>query len=401
MRLGTLISNKLHQLRDRLHAGIGKGYSIDEPPPLRAELFSADQMEQHGKALALSHVLAQSQSPDKLLGRLAGNERSLTGVCRLLTEVATENRQVTPAGEWLLDNFYLIEEQIRTAKRHLPEGYSLELPKLAQGPSAGHPRVYDVALETIAHGDGRVDTQSLTRFVSAYQSVAPLNLGELWAIPIMLRLAVIENLGRVSARIAAVWIERNLAAAWADKMTDAAENDPKSLILVIADMARSNPPMVSAFVSELARRLQGRGPSLALPLTWIEQCLSEMGQTIEQMVQSENQQQAANKVSISNCIGSLRVLAAVDWREFVETLSIVEKTLRQDPGHHYGRMDFATRDRYRHAVERIARKCRQSEETVAQLAIALAKANAGEDEKGETGNRLAHVGFYLIGNGLA
>src|SRR6185369_11157185 len=143
-------------------------------------------------------------------------------------------------------------------------------------------------------------TETLSRFVTAYQTVTDLKLGELWAIPIMLRLAVIENLRRVGVRIAAGWEERDQAASWADRMIETVEKDPKSLILVIADMAHSNPPMVGAFVAELARRLQGRGPALALPLTWIEQHLAESGMTIEQMVQSENQMQAADQVSISN-----------------------------------------------------------------------------------------------------
>src|SRR5205814_8664301 len=127
-----------------------------------------------------------------------------------------------------------------------------------------------------------------------------------------------------------------------------AANDPKSLILVIADMARSNPPMVSSFVSELARRLQGQSSALALPLTWVEQRLSEDGLTIEQLVQSEAQQQAGDQVSIRNTIGSLRFRSAMDWRELVESMSVVEQTLREDPSGTYGRMDFPTRDRYRH-----------------------------------------------------
>ncbi|PKO56869.1 MAG: cyclic beta 1-2 glucan synthetase, partial [Betaproteobacteria bacterium HGW-Betaproteobacteria-21] len=302
-------------------------------------------------------------------------------------------------GEWLLDNFYLIDEQIRTAKRHLPSGYSRELPRLERGPSAGRPRVYDIALETIAHGDGRVDTDSLSRFVAAYQSVSSLKLGELWAIPIMLRLAVIENLRRVSARISQDWAEHTLAAQWADQMISAAETDPKSLILVVADMARSGPPMSTAFVAELARKLQGRGSALALPLTWIEQRLSESGQTIEQLVLLENQQQAADQVSISNSIGSLRVLGAMDWREFVETMSEVEQTLRGDPGGVYGRMEFATRDRYRHATEEIARRSRLSEGEVARQVVALAHAGAAAAAGGGADAREAHVGYYLIDKG--
>jgi cyclic beta-1,2-glucan synthetase len=236
---------------------------------LRSELFSADQMEQHGKSLAASHKLTSKRTVDQLLPRLAANEGVLIGACNLLTAAVTANRRITPAGEWLLDNFYLIEEQIRTSRRHLPRGYSRELPRLADGPSAGLPRVYDLALETISHGDGRVDTESLGRFVAAYQTVTALTLGELWAIPIMLRLALIENLRRVVARTAAGRVDRDLADSWADQMTEMAAQDPKSLILVIADMARSSPPMTTPFVSELARRLQGQSPALALPLTWI------------------------------------------------------------------------------------------------------------------------------------
>ena len=392
-----MIARTLLYLRASLRKnGLAQQYAVDEPP-LRSELFSADQMEVYGRTLAYSHALTLRHKPDQLLTRLAENEGVLIGVHDLLAEAVKANRRITPAGEWLLDNFYLIEEHIRMAKRHLPKGYSRELPRLLTGPSAGLPRVYDIALETISHGDGRVDPGSLSSFVGAYQTVTPLKLGELWAIPIMLRLALIENLRRVGARTAADRIDRNRADFWADQMMEIAEKDPKSLILVIADMARSNPPMVSSFVAEFARRLQGQSAALALPLTWIEQGLSESGQTIEQLVQSETQQQAIDQVSISNSIGSLRFLGAMDWRQFVETMSVVEQTLCEDPCEVYGKMDFATRDHYRHVVERMARSSRLSECEVARTAIQLA--HEGTDRKGGD-DRAAHVGFYLIDKGL-
>ena len=392
MSAGKKLFEYFWQLKTSLGASEWPQLSANDEPPLRSELFSADQMAQHGKALAAAHQLASGRAADQLLDRLAANEATLVEVCKRLTSAVTEGRVISPAGEWLLDNFYLIEEQIRTAKRHLPKGYSRELPRLSHGPSAGQPRVYDIALEAVAHGDGRVDGETLSRFVAAYQTGSALKLGELWAIPIMLRLAVIENLRRVAVQIAAGWVERSMAGAWADKMVETAEKDPKSLILVTADMAHSNPPMVSAFVAELARRLKGRGPALVLPLTWIEQRLAETGLTIEQLVQSENQQQAADQVSISNSIGSLRVLGAVDWRQFVEAMSVVEQTLFEDPGGVYGRMDFATRDRYRHATEALAKKGSLSEGEVARKAVELAHAASSE--------RSRHVGYFLIDQGL-
>ena len=398
MNIDSRLTGYWRQWSTRLRAGWWPQHAPDEESPLRSQLFSADQMEQHGKVLAESHRLAVGRGPDRLLARLAANEAVLVDISKRLMTALAKNRRITPAGEWLLDNFYLIEEQIRTARKHLPKGYSLELPRLAQGPSAGRPRVYDIALEIIAHGDGHVDAECLGRFVAAYQTVTALDLGELWAIPIMLRLAVIENLRRVSVRIGASLAERNLAGHWADEMTQTAENDAKNLILVIGDMARSKPPMNCSFVAELARRLQGRGPALALPLTWIEQHLAESGLTIEQLVQTENQMQASGQVSISNSIGSLRVLSAIDWREFVESMSVVEQTLREDPHGVYGRMDFATRDRYRHATERIAKKSGLAEEVVARNAVDLAR--AGTDARTGNDEPAAHVGYYLIDKGL-
>ncbi|HLK52426.1 MAG TPA: cyclic beta 1-2 glucan synthetase, partial [Candidatus Angelobacter sp.] len=351
-------------------------------------------MKQHGQSLAASHAVTQERMPDRLLARLADNEKILNGTCHLLTASTKENRPIAPAGEWLLDNFYLIEQQIRTAKRHLPKGYSRILPRLLKGPSAGLPRVYDLAVEAISHGDARVDLETLIGFVAAYQTVTELNLGELWAIPIMLRLALIENLRRIAAAIAADRLNRNLAGSWADKMTAIAEKDPKNLILVIADMARSNPPMVSSFIAELVRRLQGQGPALALPLTWIEQRLAESGSTIGQLVGVENQRQATDQVSISNSIASLRFLDANDWREFVETTSVVEHRLLEDPQGVYGKMSFATRDRYRHVVETIARKSTSSEGEVASHAVRLALESWEKQE-----SHAGHVGYYLIGDG--
>ncbi len=351
-------------------------------------------MKQHGKSLATSQTVTRNRLPDRLLARLADNEKILNETCHLLTASTKENRPIAPAGEWLLDNFYLIEQQIRTAKRHLPKGYSRILPRLLKGPSAGLPRVYDLAVETISHGDARVDMETLIGFVAAYQTVTELNLGELWAIPIMLRLALIENLRRIAAAIAADRLNRNLADSWADKMTAIAEKDPKNLILVIADMARSNPPMASSFIAELVRRLQGQGPALALPLTWIEQRLAETGSTIGQLVGAENQRQATDQVSISNSIASLRFLDANDWREFVETTSVVEQRLLKDPQGVYGKMSFATRDRYRHVLETIARKSTSSEGEVANHAVRLALESWHKQE-----SHAGHVGFYLIGDG--
>jgi cyclic beta-1,2-glucan synthetase len=367
-----------------------------EESPFRSELLSVDQLRAHAKEIAAWHKLTKTHSPDKLLVRLEQNERILLDAYNEVTTAAHVGRKPTPAGEWLIDNFYLIEEQIQTARRHLPKRYSRALPQLSNGHS-GQPRVYHIALELVAHLDSGVNLESITSFIASYQTATTLGLGELWAVPIMLRLALIENLRRIAARIALGRRDRNLADAWALRLLNAVEKQPASLILIVADMARSDPPLSSAFVTELFRQLQGKNPALALPLTWIEQRLSEHSQSVEACIQSAAHSQSSDQVSIGNSIGSLRILGAIDWRKFVEGQSVVERILRDDPAEKYALMDFATRDRYRHVIEDIAFRSDCSEAEVSQKAIALSARSAAD--QGHT-HRTAHVGYYLIDNGF-
>jgi cyclic beta-1,2-glucan synthetase len=368
-----------------------------EEEPFRSELYASDQMDRHGKVLAKSHKLQKGKSADQLLKRLEDNEKILLKVRNLLVESIRNDKTITPASEWLLDNFYLIEEQVVIARKHLPKGYSEALPYLAEGMSAGMPRVYDIVLEIIAHSDGRVDVNSLTRFVANYQSETNLTLGELWAIPIMLRLAIIENLRRLAGKIALDVIDHNLSDHWTDKMIATARDKPQDLILIIADMARTKPVLDSHFISCFTRKLQGNGPALALPLNWMEQQLSVLGSSSNDLVLQENQKQAIDQVSVRNSIGTLRFLVSTDWREFVETLSSVEQVLRQDKTGTYPLMDFATRDHYRHVVERISKSCDLSENEVAQKAIKLTYQNKTDDAYSK---RKEHIGYYLVDKGL-
>ncbi len=396
MKLTPMAHELISNLRGSFQTNNSQQIYLDEEP-LRAELYSSYQLERLGKSLAAKHVLSHDPVQDHLLRRLADNEIILQEVRKLLTESIRKKQRITPAGEWLIDNFYLIEEHIRIAKLHFPKGYSENLPQISDNTSSGLTRVYSIVLHIISHSDGRVDIESLSRFIQAYQSVSFLKLGELWAIPIMLRLALIENLRRVAVRLAIDKVDCNLADYWAQKMSETAEHTPKNLILLLADMARSNPPMVSAFVSEFTRQLRGKGPDLALALSWIERQLSENGLSTAELVNEENQKQAADQVSMSNSIGSLRLLDAIDWRDFVEEQSVVEKILREDLDQVYGSMDFSTRDNYRHVVEHIAQKSHLSEPEVARLAITLAMAKEGVSEYDK---ECSHVGYYLVGKGL-
>lgn len=390
----------LQAIFPRFQAWITRQYfphDLNREQPLRAELLSVEQLTRFAHSLAEAHQISPQQGQHRLLAQLDQNEQSLRSFNHA-THAVHPNQRLTPAAEWMLDNFYLLEEQIQMARRHLPPSYSRELPLLVNPLNQGFPRVYDLVLELISHVDAQIDGRSLSSFVDAYQKVTPLKLGELWAIPIMLRLALIENLQRITQRLTLASEESDLAVVWIDRLQDMAEKNPSNLVVVVADMARSDFPVSSAFVAEFCQRLSRHSPVLHMARTWLEQRLVAQGLSTEQLIHLESQNQAADQVSVSHSIASLRFLSAMDWKAFVETLSLVEQTLHVDPACVYTTMDFATRDRYRHAVEFLARHSPLSEVEVAQAAIQLAEKGA---EKAGNNDRLGHVGYYLVDKGLS
>ncbi len=188
---------------------------------------------------------------------------------------------------------------------------------------------------------------------------------------------------------------RDMASDWAERMVNVVEQKPTDLILVLADMARANPTLSGAFLAEWTRHLQGQNPNFAFANSWLEHRLADQGLTTEQLVRAEGQAQAADQVSIGNSINSLRFLNSHDWRQFVSEQSLVERTLADDPARVYTEMDFATRDRYRHAVEGIARRSDLTEYDVALKAVQLAEKQARERPQ----DRAAHVGYFLVDRG--
>lgn len=365
-----------------------------EEQPLRDELFTIEQLIQHAKKLASEEKLTRGRKDNFLLERLNHNDKVLRDFNKA-TLIQNKADNITPATTWLVDNFYLIEEHIQLARRHFPKKYSQELPCLATGVSKRFPRVYSIVLELLSHVDAQIDKESLKAFIEAYQTESPLKLGELWAVPIMLRLALIENLQRIVTRLQENKTHRDIANTWVDKLQLMAKKRPSRLVEVVSDMAKSNIPLSSAFVSEFCQRLSSQNPMLHIARRWLEQRLAEEGLSIEELIHLESQSQAADQLSVSHSIGSLRALAVTDWKIFVEALSLVEITLRKDPANIYAQMDFTTRDHYRHRIETLAKYCSYSEFEVAQQVVALAE-NAQNKEEGIL---RTHVGFYLVGDG--
>ena len=383
-----------------------------EEAPLRAELLGVVQLDARASDIAAGHVLSTtSHAPERLLARLSDNERSIHAAYRVITDAVLKLHTITPAAEWFIDNHPLIEEQVRTARRHLPRGFSRELPRVHvlhesnDGPADDEiPRVYAIALDLVSHTHGRVDDASVSAFVQGYQRVAALKLGELWAVPIMLRLALIENLRRIVARITLGRRERARAGVWMGRLLRIQKTRRQDVILILADMVRQSPVLTDSFVAELASRLQAHGKTLALATAWLDQRLAERGEVVAHVFERVNQSQANDQVAIGNTIGGLRGLSGIDWPAFVERLSVVEQVLLQDPAGVYATLSFDTKDALRHAVERLAKKSLRtahprSELEVARAVVALAATHlaSAPDDGSVASPDVGHIGAVLTG----
>ena len=314
-----------------------------------------------------------------------------------LTAAADSGTSVGPAGEWLLDNYHVIQEHIGEVRESLPSGYYRELPELGAGPLAGYPRVYEVAITLISHTEGRVGLDNVSNFVGAFQQISPLTIGELWAIPAMLRLGLIENVRRMALRTVHRLDEMEAADAAAARITSARNEGESAVDAELSRFLANPPPLTPIFISRFLQQLRQEGGGLPGVMR-LEHWIAEEGMSAQDATTRSTERLALTQVVMANSITSLRAVGRMEWRTFVEEQSRIEALLREDPSGFYAGMTFATRDRYRHSVERIARRIRLTEENVAQRAVECARSGL---ERQPEDQRRAHVGYYLVDEGLA
>ncbi len=363
-----------------------------EEAPIRFELFSTERLAQHAVSLAKAQKISSRKEGQKLIPRVRENSRVLHAAYKAVAKAVREQHAITPAAEWLLDNFHVLEEQIADIYVDLPESYYNKLPKLSEGVLTGYPRVYGIAWALVAHTDSRFDPELLTLFVRAYQSVEPLTIGELWAIPITLRVLLVENLRRLAVRIMRSQSGRLLADEFVDHVEQlAAHNDKSDLQFPAAILPAA--PLRQAYAVQILQRLHEPHPGTAVPLDFLNNWLNEQGVSLDEIVHREHADQIAGNSTVRNIITSMRAISAFEWPQFIEDVSLVDECLRTHDG--YGMMDFLTRDRYRHSIEDLAKHSTYSELEIARRVIEKCKPisdNPGTDV------RYQEPGYYLIGS---
>ncbi len=346
---------------------------------ITAEIFGVERSKQHARSLAMSQVVSETpQSIYSIIDRLDDNAEALLEAYGQICSAVASGKAVTPAAEWLIDNYHLVEEHIRQTRADLPQGFYRQLPKLAEGPLAGHPRIFGLVWAYVAHNDSRFEPATLTEFVVEYQQVQPLTIGELWAVAISLRLILIENLRRVSQRIMLARNDREAADAYAEKLL---ASDAESVTFEMFRAAHEEPKVTQQFAVQLIQRLRDHNGLAMQALDWLKIKTEDLGYSFETAVGDEHHRQGAANVTVRNIVTSMRLISDVNWEIWFDTVSLVDKLLRTSSN--YEAMDFPSRTIYRTAVEELARGSETHEIDVAQQALAL-----GGDDPGQ----------HLIGN---
>jgi len=352
---------------------------------LKDAFLSPDELERHARQIAKNHkVTKNSGSSDCLISRMDRNFSLITSVYRMLNEDVKNKMPISPAAEWLLDNYYIIEEQVKEIRHNLAKEKCLKLNILNSGFLKGYPRIYAIAMELVSHLDGRLDETIIVNFVQAYQSQSILSMTELWGLPVMLKMALVENMRNICEKVGQSQIQYR-------KVEKMSVRDLREVDRLKENLVSINGGAFS-FIEHLLKRLRKEGAETADILQRLDQTLVEFDLAAERVIQEEHQEQAARQVAMGNSVTSLRLVAAINWNEIFENLSAVEEVLRQDPDGTYSRMDFESRDYYRHQIERVAKKWKTSETHVARKVLNLAKAAPNS-------SKASHVGYFIMGPG--
>ncbi|MBC7944340.1 MAG: DUF3131 domain-containing protein, partial [Burkholderiales bacterium] len=355
-------------------------------PPLRSDLLPPERLQAIAARLAAETRTKPAGSAPRLFKRLRESSRILKNIHQDLLDAARSQESFSLSSEWLLDNAYVIQGQIDDVWRNLSRRFYAELPAVANGRHAGLPRVYRIATELIDNTGGGLNRAEISGFLTAFQLISPLTMGELWALPMMLRLALVERLRHLVIGVDVRQREAEHAEFWANRLLSAARRDNDSVLPFLADLASEFPAPTAHLADELIARLSDEEAVLAPVRGWLERKLEV---PLAEALREEQRRQTADQVLLGNAITTLRQLTQLDWREVFEGASSVDALLAADPV--YTRMDFATRDCYRHEIERIAGRSNAREVDIARHAVDLAA--AGSDELSR------HVGFYLLDNG--
>ena len=354
-----------------------------------------EDLEKHAFEIAHHYSdIKNTNCKKKLISNLDRSYEKILKGYEKIDKDGKNKKEIIPAAEWLLDNLYLVEKEYKSIKHNMPQTYYNDLPVIYKGVMKGYPRVYHIAIEIVSHTDGRMDENVIANFIKAYQKNTLLTSGELWAIPIMLRIALIQNISKITEKIVNAEQDKKEAELVAERLINSF-NEGKianEVSLLKGEKLTFN----SHFTERLLKLLRDNGIDSKEVYDFIDEKLYAQETNADKIISLEHQIEASFQISMGNSINSIRAIEGLNWRTYFEKLSSVESVLREDPSCVYREMDFKSRDKYRHEIEKISKHTKLPESYIAKKAIECCNENKSIEEN----SYKEHVGYYLIDEGL-
>lgn len=362
---------------------------------INGTLLDKNQLENHLQKIASSHNLRnQSQKETYPVPQMIENFKVIEEVYELLNEHLKLGINIHPAGEWLLDNLYVIEETVKQIEKELPLKKYTNFVGIDNGTYQGFARIYVLAAEIVAYTDNKIERKDLEDYLASYQTKKTLSMEEIWNIGLFLQIAMIENIREIAEKIYSCQMQKYKAENIVERLVENKnkteqhfKNNQKRLEKDIIKSMRY--PFIE-YMSHILKRYGKKGYSY---LKALEEAVEMTGTSVSEVIQKEHFDIAVRKVSIGNSITSIKRIGRINFLEIFEKINGVEEILRQDPSNVYEKMDDKTKEYYRNKIKEISKKTKISEIYIAKKALELAK-------RVESTQKQSHIGYYLIDKGI-
>ena len=367
-------------------------------------MLEKSQLENHLEKIASSHnIMQKSQKETYPVSQMLDNFRTIEEVYSLLNEHLKLGINIHPAGEWLLDNFYIIEETVKQIQKELPINKYTNFVGIANGEYKGFARIYVLASEIVAYSDNKIERENLEDYLKSYQSKKTLSMDEIWNIGMFLQIAIIDSITEVCAKIYSCQMQKYKAENIAERLI---ENKDKTETKFKGNNKKVDKnifqDMRYPFIEYMSYILKRYGKKANAYLNILEEVVEKLGTTVSEVIKKEHFDIALQKVLIGNSITSIKEIQRINFLEIFEKINGVEEILRKDPVNVYSKMDYKTKEYYRGKIKEISKKTKISEIYIARKMLELANQNYEENKIDGTGNicKKAHIGYYLIDKGI-
>ncbi len=355
---------------------------------INGAILTSRELEEHLEKVSATHSLKSKTNKSTYpIPRLIENYGAIKETYNILNEHVKLGISIHPAGEWILDNFYIIEEAVKSIEQELKIKKYKNFVGIRNGQYEGFARVYVLAAEIVNFTDNKIDTENLERYLSAYQTKKTLNMDEIWNIGLFLQIAIIENIRQICERIYISQIEKFKVESIIERLVEKKENR-RFKNLKINKNFKMFSDMRYPFIEYMSYKLKKYGKKTEKYLEILEEEVEKTGTTVSEVIKKEHFDIALRKVSIGNCILGIKKIQRINFLEIFEKINGVEEMLKADPAQVYDKMDYKTKDYYRQAIKEISKKSKISEIYIAKKLLELSKKGKGKRR---------HIGYYLFG----